>query len=252
MSRPTRGSHDALPVRACHPLWSAVPDASGSRRTTTGLVPVRSPLLRESRLMSFPPGTEMVQFPGFAPPAHAFDRRYRSCGGLPHSEIRGSTGARPSPRLIAACHVLHRLSAPRHPPDALLSLAPPQPRNHLGPGTGTPEHTLPTVDRPRIPRERSHPAAHGMPHATALDPLHDVQTPTATRPISAIGLVGPGRIERPTSPLSGVRSDLLSYGPGPTTPPRKPNAHGRKSGEPVGMCGRRPKAGPWIRVAPVP
>ena len=29
-----------------------------------GLFPFRSPLLRESRLMSFPPGTEMVQFPG--------------------------------------------------------------------------------------------------------------------------------------------------------------------------------------------
>ena len=41
-------------------------------------------------------------------------------GGFPHSEIRGSMGARPSPRLIAACHVLHRLSVPRHPPDALL------------------------------------------------------------------------------------------------------------------------------------
>jgi hypothetical protein len=169
VSRPTRGSHDALPVRACHPLWSAVPDASGSRRTTTGLVPVRSPLLRESRLMSFPPGTEMVQFPGFAPPAHEFDRRYRKSGGLPHSEIRGSTGARPSPRLIAACHVLHRLSAPRHPPDALLSLAPPQPRNHLGPGTGTPEHTLPTVDRPRFPgsdRTRPRTACRTRPFST--------------------------------------------------------------------------------------
>ena len=32
----------------------------------TGLVRVRSPLLTESRLMSFPPGTEMFQFPGFA------------------------------------------------------------------------------------------------------------------------------------------------------------------------------------------
>ena len=40
-------------------------------------------------------------------------------GGLPHSEIRGSKGARPSSRLIAACHVLLRLSVPRHPPDAL-------------------------------------------------------------------------------------------------------------------------------------
>ena len=41
-------------------------------------------------------------------------------GGLPHSEILGSKLARSSPRLIAACHVLHRLSVPRHPPDALL------------------------------------------------------------------------------------------------------------------------------------
>ena len=41
-------------------------------------------------------------------------------GGLPHSEIPGSTIARISPGLFAACHVLHRLSVPRHPPDALL------------------------------------------------------------------------------------------------------------------------------------
>src|SRR5438552_8070300 len=32
----------------------------------TGLLRFRSPLLAESRLMSFPPGTEMFQFPGFA------------------------------------------------------------------------------------------------------------------------------------------------------------------------------------------
>ena len=42
-------------------------------------------------------------------------------GGLPHSEIPGSPIARISPGLFAACHVLHRLSVPRHPPDALPS-----------------------------------------------------------------------------------------------------------------------------------
>ena len=42
--------------------------------------------------------------------------------GFPHSEIRGSTVARTFPRLIAACYVLHRLSVPRHPPDALRRL----------------------------------------------------------------------------------------------------------------------------------
>ena len=39
--------------------------------------------------------------------------------GFPHSEICGSKSARLSPQLIAACYVLHRLCAPRHPPDAL-------------------------------------------------------------------------------------------------------------------------------------
>ena len=35
-------------------------------QAATGLVRFRSPLLSESLLMSFPPGTEMFQFPGFA------------------------------------------------------------------------------------------------------------------------------------------------------------------------------------------
>src|ERR1700750_1159819 len=43
-------------------------------------------------------------------------------GGFPHSEISGSKGARASPELIAACYVLHRLSMPRHPSEALMRL----------------------------------------------------------------------------------------------------------------------------------
>ena len=39
---------------------------------TTGLVRVRSPLLTESRLMSFPPATEMFQFAGFASLSYVF------------------------------------------------------------------------------------------------------------------------------------------------------------------------------------
>ena len=39
--------------------------------------------------------------------------------GLSHSEIRGSRAMCASPRLFAACHVLHRLREPRHPPCAL-------------------------------------------------------------------------------------------------------------------------------------
>ena len=42
--------------------------------------------------------------------------------GFPHSEISGSTVICTSPKLIAACHVLHRLLMPRHSPCALLRL----------------------------------------------------------------------------------------------------------------------------------
>src|ERR671911_873477 len=79
-----------LPVRGCHPLWPAFPDGSGSQAEATGLVRVRSPLLAESRLMSFPPATEMVQFAGFASQPYVFRLRYPLRGGLPHSDIRGS------------------------------------------------------------------------------------------------------------------------------------------------------------------
>jgi hypothetical protein len=43
-------------------------------------------------------------------------------GGLPHSEIPGSKPVHSSPGLIAAYHVLHRLYAPRHPSNALITL----------------------------------------------------------------------------------------------------------------------------------
>ena len=72
--------------------------------------------------MSFPPANEMFQFAGLASYAYVFSAGYPYRGGFPHSEIPGSKFARNSPGLIAACYVLHRLSMPRHPPNALLSL----------------------------------------------------------------------------------------------------------------------------------
>ena len=79
-----------LHVPGCHRLWRAFPCRFGSTSDSHvavpqprpgkpdrfGLFPVRSPLLGESRLLSFPPGTEMFQFPGLAsacadPGAHA-------------------------------------------------------------------------------------------------------------------------------------------------------------------------------------
>ena len=55
-----------LRLRDYHPLWSPFPKCSASLHKGTGLVRFRSPLLPESRLMSFPTGTEMFQFPAFA------------------------------------------------------------------------------------------------------------------------------------------------------------------------------------------
>ena len=80
-----------------------------------GLFPVRSPLLRKSMFLSFPPPTKMFQFRGLA--------HFRVTGllpaGLSHSEILGSILVCKSPRLIAAYHVFLRLQEPRHPPYAL-------------------------------------------------------------------------------------------------------------------------------------
>ena len=57
------------------------------------LFPFRSPLLRESLLLSFPRGTEMFQFPRFPLPALCVQAGVPQscCGGFPHSDIHGST-----------------------------------------------------------------------------------------------------------------------------------------------------------------
>ena len=144
-----------------------------------GLFRFRSPLLAESRLMSVPPATEMFQFAGFASPSYEFRRRYPRelplAGGLPHSEIPGSPIARISPGLFAACRVLHRLSVPRHPPDALHSRsiqqhhpspprgtrpAPPNPAAHSGqPQTG-PQRELPKGTLPSGNSDENLPTRH--------------------------------------------------------------------------------------------
>ena len=89
-----------------------------------GLFRVRSPLLAESRLMSFPAPTSMFQFRAFPPHAYLIQHTvhgYCPCV-FPHSEISGSQLICSSPKLIAACHVLLRLLMPRHSPCALISL----------------------------------------------------------------------------------------------------------------------------------
>ena len=96
-------------------MWSYNPGLS-LRIVRFGLFRFRSPLLSESRLISLPPGTEMVHFPGFAFRPYGFRTEYAmfTSRGFPHSEISGSQIACISPEPIAAGCVLHRLLAPRH------------------------------------------------------------------------------------------------------------------------------------------
>ena len=56
-------------VRPCNPTHAT---PAGLTHEWFGLVPFRSPLLGESLLLSLPPGTEMVHFPGLAAPPYEF------------------------------------------------------------------------------------------------------------------------------------------------------------------------------------
>jgi len=139
------GRNRAFHLRGCHPLRRSFPGplarlvlddfpACAVLRPTTprepkpsrfGLFRVRSPLLTESLIcFLFLRVLRWFTSPGLLLPAYEFSRGSSDLTrkGLPHSEIPGSKPVCGSPRLIAACHVLHRFSAPRHPPSTLSSL----------------------------------------------------------------------------------------------------------------------------------
>ena len=104
-------------------------------------------------------------------------------GGLPHSEIHGSTPARGSPWLFAACHVLHRLLVPRHPPNALLSL------EILVPGiTGSRPMTRPgehsTMHRNHPQDPRVEPEGRRLLPIAESFSLSTQQSPLNTHPIA--------------------------------------------------------------------
>ena len=62
------------------------------------------------------PGSSLIHY------VFMYEYARSSCVGFPHSEICGSMDICSLPQLIAAYHVFHRLSVPRHPPCALYSL----------------------------------------------------------------------------------------------------------------------------------
>jgi hypothetical protein len=126
-------------LRGSHPLWPRFPAGSPSGRIGNSThavlqpptvnnwvwaVPISLAATFGISLIYFPPGTEMVHFPGLAHTRLCIQRAVTRVhlAGFPHSDILGSKPACGSPGLIAACHVLHRLLAPRHPPYALSSL----------------------------------------------------------------------------------------------------------------------------------
>jgi hypothetical protein len=139
----------------------------------------------------------------------------RSCRtGFPHSEISGSKVICTSPELIAACHVLHRLPMPRHPPYALSSL------NQRASNEDTylllPFELSKNVSGFLLP-ERSgliggdNRARTGNLRRAraALSQLSYIPKPVDL----SLNLVGLDRFELSTSRLSGVRSNQLSYRP---------------------------------------
>src|SRR5258708_24598789 len=95
-------------------------------RARFGLFPFRSPLLRESRLLSLPVGTEMFHFPTFPPPAlcvQAGAMGHYAHSGFPIRKSPDRSLVADSPGLIAGSYVLLRLLVPRHSPCALTNLA---------------------------------------------------------------------------------------------------------------------------------
>ena len=96
----------------------------GMHASRFGLFRFRSPLLTESHVVFSSSGyldvsVHRVPFLTLwigVRTTEVFSARF------PHSDISGSVGICPSPKLFAAYHVLHRLLVPRHPPYALISI----------------------------------------------------------------------------------------------------------------------------------
>jgi hypothetical protein len=187
-------------------------------------------------------------------------------GGLPHSDIHGSTPARGSPWLFAACHVLHRLLVPRHPPNALLILDIPDP----GPKAQASPCTE-TILRPRIEAKTPIWIRQGQPwkylcfpHTTGSsrmatpqiarairNPIHPARS--FTTPLNprrpAIGALVPSKDSIPgqthsrtTGPAIHPQTDLESHAPRDAP---EPDSHFQRTTRP--HISDRPTARPHIR-----
>ncbi len=144
---------------------------------TTGLFRFRSPLLAESRLMSFPPGTEMFQFPGFASPHYGFMRRYPKGVGCP---IRTSTDQRllAAPRgfsqratsfIASWCQGIHRMPFSRS-------------RSQTRPCPGAIHHAQkPSISGQQLIAERQPETLRTTPRSLSLSTQHSPLNTIASR-----------------------------------------------------------------------
>jgi hypothetical protein len=87
-----------------------VPRVLQPRRTSTTVWAVPLSLATTRRIVSFPPGTKMFQFPGFPSLPYVFRQRCTGIPlcGFPHSGVRGSNGCT---HLTAACRSVPRPSS---------------------------------------------------------------------------------------------------------------------------------------------
>ena len=138
--------------------------------------------------------------------------------GLPHSEISGSKLVCSSPKLIAACHALHRLSAPRHPPFTLCSLTKISKYKNITLQNKDAVSLYPVsifskniLVKPDFYHQCRRPGSNRRPSPCKGDALPAELLPQQS--FSNILLVGLARVELATSRLSGVRSNQLSYRP---------------------------------------
>ena len=160
--------------------------------------------------------------------------------GFPIRKSPGQRSLSTSPKLIAASHVLHRLLAPRHPPCALNSLVTSSWVSYLflmrafarasemhsptryvvvKDRRGSMSRVLPmqSVNRKNWHSSRSHTARNPVrcgADRVRTDDLRLAKPALSQLSYSPSRMVGLGRFELPTSRLSGVRSNHLSYRPG--------------------------------------
>ncbi len=123
---PSGGAFQRLPVQLAALLAGpTTPSCLPKETRWFGLFPPRSPLLRESRLISSRRATEMFQFahcPSSCLSSSAGDVQTSLWTGCPIRILRALSLYAAPPERFAGLRVLLRPSAPRHPPRTLVRL----------------------------------------------------------------------------------------------------------------------------------